>query len=427
VKIETKGSDPFVSIRGEKQMSASRVGRYDNAFEVAEWHRPLPSGTRCEPVKLATPDRAISHGWLYSRGGEDSVVCLMHPRANFSRHYAVPGLVDAGFAVLCQNSRWLNNDATLIHERVLLDVAEGVKYARARYSRVVLLGNSGGGSLYTFYLSQALAQTGERLRDTATGEALDLNQLEMPAADRIAYVAAHPGEGHYLMHAIDPSLVEEGDPLSCDPALDMFDAANGFAAPPQSSRYSADFLTRYRAAQRARVARIDAIARARIAAKNAARERAGKSGSVADRRAATVTDFLLLYRTDADPRYVDLSLDPSARDYGSLWGRRPDIINYGAVGFSRVVSPEAWLSTWSGNSSRAEIAQTGARMTLPALVIQYASDNAIFPSDSELIAKSLASKDVERRTLPGDHYGFPADLGRDGAVEEVASWLRRKG
>ncbi len=405
----------------------TKVGRYENAFEVAEWHRPLPVGTRCEPVKLATPDRAISHGWLYSRGGEETVVCAMHPRANFSRHYIVPGLVEAGFAVFCQNSRWLNNDATLIHERVLLDVAEGVKHVRGRFSRVVLLGNSGGGSLYTFYLSQALAPSGQRLRDTATGEPLDLNKFEMPAADLIAYIAAHPGEGHYLLNAIDPSLVTEGDALSCDPALDMFDPANGFAEPPQSSRYSAEFLARYRAAQRARVARIDAVARMRIAAKTAARERAAKSGSVADRRAATITDFMLLYRTDADPRYVDLSLDPSQRDYGSLWGRRPDIINYGAVGFSRVVSPEAWLSTWSGNTSRAEIAHTGARMTLPALVIQYAGDNAIFPSDTDLIANSLASKDVTRLSVPGDHYGFPANTGRDGAVEEVISWLRRKG
>ncbi len=408
-------------------MSSARVGRYDNPFEVAEWHRPLPAGTRCEPVKLSTPDRAISHGWLYSRGGEDAVVCAMHPRANFSRHYVVPGLVDAGFAVFCQNSRWLNNDATLVHERVLLDVAEGVKHVRGRFARVVLLGNSGGGSLYTFYLSQALAASGQRLRDTAHGEALDLNRFEMPAADQMVYLAAHPGEGHYLLHAIDPSLVEEGDPLSCDPALDLYDAANGFAEPPQPSRYAPEFLARYRAAQRARVARIDAIARARIAAKSAARERAQKTGAVADRRAATVTDFMLLYRTDADPRTVDLSLDPSKRDYGSLWGRRPDIINYGAVGFSRVVSPEAWLSTWSGNTSRAEIAHTGARMTLPALVIQYAGDNAIFPGDTEGIARSLASKDVERRTLDGDHYGFPAEKGRDGAVEEVVAWLRRKG
>jgi hypothetical protein len=122
---------------------------------------------------------------------------------------------------------------------------------------------------------------------------------------------------------------------------------------------------------------------------------------------------------------VDLSLDPSKRDYGSLWGRRPDLINYGPVGFSRVVAPEAWLSTWSGLSSRAEIASTGPGMTLPALVIQYSGDNAIFPSDTEAIVSALGSKRVERRVFDADHYGFPSDSGRDAALEEIVSWLRK--
>jgi hypothetical protein len=395
-----------------------RIGRYDNPYGVVEWHRALPPGTRCEPLQLETADRALAHGWLYARGGEDTVVCLMHPRANFSRHYAVPALVEAGFAVLCENSRWLNNDATLVHERVLLDVAAGLAAARARYARAVLIGNSGGGSLYTFYLSQALAKPGERLRDTAAGEPLDLNEFQLPGADAMIYLAAHPGEGHYLLHAIDPSLADEGDPLSCDPSLDLYDARNGFVEPPAESRYAPDFLARYRAAQQTRVERIDAIARARLAQRQAARARG-------DRRAAIATDFLLVYRTDADPRAVDLSLDPSRRDYGSLWGRRPDLINYGPVGFARVVAPEAWLSTWSGTSSRAEIAATGPRMTLPALVIGYTGDNGIFPSDTELIADSLGSERIERRSFDADHYGFPAESGRDAALEEIVAWIRK--
>lgn len=404
-----------------------RVGRYENPFRVVEWDRPLPSGTRSEPLSLDTPDRALSHAWLHARGGEDTVACLMHPRADFSRHYLVPGLVEAGFAVLCQNSRWLNNDATLVHERLLLDVAEGLRAARKRYDRVVLIGNSGGGALYTFYLHQALAPHGERLTDTAAGDPFDLNRFDLPTADAMVYLAAHPGEGHFLLHAIDASLTDEGDPLSCDPALDPFDAANGFAEPPEPACYDAAFLDRYRSAQRARVERIDALARQRVERRRAARERARRTGRAADRRAATVTDYLLVYRTDADPRAMDLSLDPSPRDYGSLWGRRPDVTNYGAVGFGRVVAPEAWLSTWSGLSSRAEIARTGGRMTLPALHVAYTADNAIFPSDHRAILASLGSRDVTRVELEADHYGLPAERGRGPALEAITSWLRRTG
>jgi hypothetical protein len=403
----------------------SRIGRYENPYAVVEWDRELPAGTRCEPVALPTADRAQAQGWLYARGGEDTVVCAMHPRANFSRHYVVPGLVEAGFAVFCENSRWLNNDSTLVHERVLLDAAAGVAAMRARYDRVVLLGNSGGGSLYTFYLSQALAPAGQRLRETAAGDPLDLEAFELPAADAMVYLAAHPGEGHFLLQAIDPSVEDEGDPLSCDPSLDLFAPDNGFAAPPAESRYTAAFLDAYQAAQRRRVERLDAVARARVARRQAARERARRGGGAAEQRAAIATDFLLVYRTDADPRCVDLSLDPSKRDYGSLFGRRPDLTNYGAVGFARVVSPEAWLSTWSGLASRAEIAACGGRMTLPALLIHYTADNSTFPSDAERIAGSLGTTHLERLELDADHYGLPSPRGREPAVEAIASWLRR--
>ena len=406
-------------------MAARRIGRYENPYLVAEWHRDPPAGSSCLPLRLDTPDRAVAHGWLYARGGEDTVVCLMHPRANFSRHYAVPGLLEAGFAVLCINSRWLNNDATLIHEQVLLDVAAGLAEARRRFERVVLCGNSGGGSLFTFYLSQALASPQARLRDTAAGDALRLDQVELPAADAMVYLAAHPGEGHYLLHAVDPSVVDETDPVSCDPALDMYDPRNGFAEPPKESRYAPEFVAAYRQAQRARIERIDAEARRRVAQRRAARARWKTAGSTEDRRRSIATDFMLVYRTDADPRYVDLSLDPSRRDYGSLWGVRPDWINYGAVGFSRVVAPEAWLSTWSGISSRAEIVSTGPRMTLPALMVSYSGDNCIFPSDNELVAGCLGSDDLTRVEIEGDHYGFPAETGREGAVAAIADWLRR--
>ncbi len=405
------------------QSSPTRIGRYDNPFMVAEWHRELPTGTRCEPLQLVTADRAVAQGWLYARGGEKTAVMLMHPRANFAHHYAVPGLVEAGFAVCCVNSRWLNNDATLIHERVLLDVAAALRVLRARYDCVALCGNSGGGSLFTFYLSQALAADGERLTDLASGDPFDLNRFELPAADLMVYLAAHPGEGHYLLGAIDPSVSDDVDPLSCDPALDMYDPSNGFAEPPKESRYSPGFVSAYRAAQRARVERIDAEARRRLTTRRAARARFAATGSSDDRRASIATDFLFVYRTDADPRYVDLSLDPSKRSYGSLWGVRPDWINYGAVGFSRVVAPEAWLSTWSGLSSRAEITATGRRMTLPALMVGYTGDNCIFPSDEELIAGSLATRDLTRVAFDADHYGFPAEAGRDPAVRAIADWL----
>ena len=241
----------------------------------------------------------------------------------------------------------------------------------------------------------------------------------------MVYLAGHPGEGHFLLHAIDPSVVDEDDPVSCDPALDLYDPANGFVEPPDEPRYDADFLETYRAAQHARVERIDATARAAVDAPPRGAHGAGARPTTAtDRRISIATDFLRVYRTDADPRCVDLSLDPSERGYGSLWGTRPDWINYGAVGFGRVVSPEAWLSTWSGLSSRAEIPTTGARMTLPSLLVSYTGDTCVFPSDDELIASSLATTaGSTAAVVAADHYGFPVEPGREVATRTIADWI----
>ena len=53
-------------------------------------------------------------------------------------------------------TRHLNNDTDALHERMLLDVAGTIAWLRTHgFRRVVLLGNSGGGSLFAFYLEQA--------------------------------------------------------------------------------------------------------------------------------------------------------------------------------------------------------------------------------------------------------------------------------
>lgn len=402
------------------------IGHYDNPYLVVEWDHEPPPGTTCEPLRFVTPDRAMATGWLYARGGEDTVAVLAHPRADFARHYAVPDLVDAGVAVLTLNTRFGGTEMSIIHEACLVDVAAALVEMRRRYDRIVLIGNSGGGSLMTFYLHQALAPDGKRLTDTPGGQPYDLNTFEMPSADLMVYLAAHPGEGHYLRHAIDPSVVDEADPLSRDPDLDMYNPANGFAEPPNASRYDTEFLERYREAQHARVARIDKAARADIDRRRAARARWKETRDPDDRRASIATELLTIFRTDADPRFTDLSLDPSDRTYGSLWGTRPDWINYGVVGFSRVMTPEAWLSTWSGLSSRAEVADTGGRMTLPCLHIAYAGDHCIFPSDADLVCDSLATDDLTRLTFPADHYGFPTDRGRSRAVRAIPEWLHNQ-
>src|SRR5213076_1886199 len=74
--------------------------------------------------------------------------------------------------------------ADALHERLLLDVAGNVAWLRERgFRRVILLGNSGGGSLFAFYLAQAGKPPAERLARAPSGDRVPLGEVEMPMAD----------------------------------------------------------------------------------------------------------------------------------------------------------------------------------------------------------------------------------------------------
>jgi pimeloyl-ACP methyl ester carboxylesterase len=416
-----------------------QIPRYTKGMSLWSFGK-LPEGTRIENVPLVAQDAGESEGALYTRGGEQTVVCFMHPRGDMRRHYAIPAMLEAGFACFAQAGRWLNNDVALIHEALVLDVAEAMRFLRGKgFARVVLFGNSGGGALYSLYQSQAATPAGERLKDTAAGDPFDLGRFEMPEADAIIQLATHLGQGALLEAAIDPSVTDEHDPLSCDPALDMYNPDNGFQPFPATSKYASEFLERYASAQRARVARIDAIARARIEANRFFMKRFGTENLSAlparerqfIERRAFVGSYLQVFRTEAHPGYADLSIDPSKRDIGSFHALRPDLFNFMAPGFGKLVTPQAWLSTWSGQSSRALTLRSSTRLTLPTLVVAYAGDNVVFKSATDRIFAASPASDKQQLTFPGDHMGLPTlrdpnDDGRAPALAAVAKWIAER-
>ncbi len=393
-------------------------------------------------VQLYAADGGKSKGILYrpARGTPKTAVIMAHPRADFAHHYSIPFWVEAGFAAFGQNTRYLNNDSTMLHENLLLDLAAGIRYLREEegFANLVMLGNSGGGSLFAYYDWQARLPKGERVASPPGGGAPDLNNFELPAADGFIALAAHPGQGMVLMGSLDAAVVDESDPFATDPSLDLYDQRNGFRTPPEPSRYEAGWLARYREAQRARAARIDAVARRHIAEARIAREAARAKDLAAEHRdhfmrRAMAPRVMVVYRTQANPNYLDLSLDPSERALGSIFAPRPDLFNYHVFGLGRVVTPDAWLSTWSGISSHANLLRNIAKVTVPTLVVGAMADQDIFVSDvrAEFAASGAADKRIE--FISGaDHFmrsgGTKSDQGdpRPRLMKLLAEWTRER-
>jgi hypothetical protein len=244
----------------------------------------------------------------------------------------------------------------------------------------------------------------------------------------------------------------------------MFNPDNGYDLASRTARYPADWLARYRAAQHARVARLDGIARDLIAAERDARARlapaaarlaaanaasAGQADTATGDRRANATayellrisreaiphDLMRIYRTVANPAYVDLSIEPNDRPVGTIFGLldgRPEVGNYFNWNVARTLSPRAWLSVWSGLSSRIDFCAAAPSIRVPTLFLYPNGDTEIPPSEADAMWNAIASTDKTRHDVRGaDHYlrpilGKRTDDPRRELDDAITAWLARR-
>jgi dienelactone hydrolase len=348
----------------------------------------------------------IYGAWAEPAGPKKVAAIVMHPTSNFMGHYLIGPLARRGVACMGLNSRYAGNDTLLLMERVLQDLGAGVQFLRARgYDRVVLVGNSGGASLAAFYQAQAERLTIEAMLD---GDPAHLVPQDLPPVQGLALCAAHEGRSTLMRRWIDPSVTDEHDPLAADAALDMYDPRNG---PP----YAPDFLGRFAAAQQARLARIDAWVDARLALLRAQ----AAPGSPRDQ-------VFVVHRTHADPRCLDLALDPNDRQVGSVWGQGAGgarAVNYAASQMGRITSLTAWLSQWSARS-RADGPSNLARTSVPVLLHTYTADQSTFPSTRDAWLRAGGARIRNIDVKGGNHYlaGQPALV--EQVADDMAQWMK---
>lgn len=340
----------------------------------------------------------------------DAALIFSHPIGGGAYLPMVTELARCGNHVIYANSRYRGNDSALIMEKVVLDLAEAIRHARERlgYERIVLGGWSGGGALSLFYEQQAVNPS---VRCTPAGDPPDLTEQQLPAADAVLLLAAHPSRHRVLCDCIDPSLLDENDPSRRDVELDLY--ADAGPRPP----YSAAFIERYRAAQEARVRRITAWVKGQLSALRA-------GGRPHDERAFVV------HGTLADPRVLDPTLDPNERQPGVSFLGDPRVVNDGPVGLARFCSLRSWLSQWSIDDANGDGVRAAADVSVPTLVVSNGADNVCTPSYATSLYEALASEDKSELTIAQANHYYIGPGQRDHlkrSANACTEWLCERG
>ena len=299
------------------------------------------------------------------------------------------------------NTRYRGAEDQFLLEHALIDIGVGVRWLKenAGVEQVVILGNSGGGSLMGAYQAETIAPTLVHETKGPTQDALRVLQ----GADLYISLNAHQGRPEVLTDWMDASVVDEFDPTKTNESLNPFHATNG---PP----YSEAFITKYRAAQRARNQRITDWAKRELARVNA----------------AGIPDILFpLYRTWGDLRFMDPAIDPSDRICPACYRGHPAQANR-TPGIGRANTLKTWLSMWSLSESKCQGRDHLAKFTAPALVVQGKGDTGVFPSDAKKILDYIGSKDKKLELMPGAHYFEDSMPNREAAVDLMVDWIKSK-
>lgn len=331
----------------------------------------------------------------------DTVIVFMHPIGGGAYLPMTNALARAGHHVIYCNSRYRGADYALIMEKVVEDLGACIRYAKETlgYKKVVLAGWSGGGSLATFYQSQAEHPT---VTSTPAGEGPDLTALDLIPADGLMLLAAHVSRHGTMTEWLDASILDESDPTKRDPSLDIYDPAN-----PEQPPYSDEFVRRYREAQIARNRRITAWVKGKLEAVRASGRPDDEFGFV-------------VHGTMADPRWLDPTLDANDREPGTCYLGDPQVVNMSPVGLARYCSLRGWLSQWSYDDANADGVRSAGGVHVPVLVIGNSADDACTPSHTQRLFEGFTNTDAQLCEIKGATHYYAGEDQREQLAEAVA-------
>ena len=338
----------------------------------------------------------------------DTLMIFMHPASTLQLLPVPRAMAGSGAHVLCAASRYAKNDTALIMEKVFLDLGAYIRHAKDMwgYKHVVLVGWSGGGALAVSYQAEAEDPT---ITHTPAGDPVNVKDAGLIPADAIVYQAAHLSRAHLLAEAIDPSVLDELNPDDRDIELDLYDPRN-----PNQPPYSTAYVTRYRAAQLARMRRITASVKQTLATLKA-------------RNTGELERGFIVHRTLADPRFLDPTLDPNDRKPRWCYLGNPETVNTGPVGLARFSTLRSWLSQWSLDDSRGNGLEGATRIRVPLLVIENSADDAAPQTHPQMLFDAAGSPDKTFKVIKGatHYYAGQPELLKE-ATALIRYWLTQR-
>lgn len=339
----------------------------------------------------------------------DTAIVFSHPIGGGAFLPLVSALARAGHHVIYCNTRYRGNDTALIMEKCVADLGACLDHARKRlgYDSHILGGWSGGGSLSLFYQDQAENPT---LTHTPAGDLYDLTAKALPPVQGIMLLAAHISRAVTLTEWMDPSILDETEPYTRTPELNIYDPQN-----PDQPPYTDSYVARYRAAQIARNRRITAWVQKQL-------EALRQDGEPHAERAFTVAG------TMADLRWSDPGQDPSDRAGYTCYLGDPKTANDGPVGLARFTTLRSWLSQWGYDTTQATGLGNAARISCPVMVLNNTADLACTPSHARRLFAAIGHADKEIHDIKGaDHYYIARPDLLPEAVQHCSDWIARKG
>jgi len=234
--------------------------------------------------------------------------------------------------------------------------------------------------------------------------------MDLIPADALMLLAAHTSRARIYTEWMDPAVAVEAVPAQRVDALDLFRTGG------QSAPFTEDFVRRYREAQIVRNRKITEWVKERL--------KEIKAGGDAGWQQMQRDEGFIVHCTQADPRRLDLTLDPNDRVATSIAALASE--NHSPAGLGRFCTLRSWLSQWSYDESRADTLRCVGRVKVPVFILGNGADHLCCPSNQTMAYNAVSHQDKELYMVKdANHYLVGQNLLLKEVVTKINEWLRK--